>query len=160
MAGSPVRRIVYKSRSIVDRSSEDYHVNTLNILNQAILHNAQHSITGVLVCIDDVFIQVLEGQGSDVEALYTAICCDLRHDNVTLVSRVDHDQRHFDIWSMGYLEGTVEVRKVCAMCGLDGNLRARDPEAVPRALARLCLDDYAADTSTRATRLPYVSAHA
>lgn len=68
--------------------------------------NASQGITGVLVTQQgqDVFLQVLEGSRTEVNALYASIARDLRHRDVTLLAYEEIEQRHFANWRMGVID--------------------------------------------------------
>ena len=73
-------RLLYASRS------EGVTQETIEaILAQSRRHNPANGITGILCHSGDVFMQVLEGGRSAVNALYREICKDPRHDAVTLL---------------------------------------------------------------------------
>ena len=108
--------------------------------------NASQGITGVLVTQQgqDVFLQVLEGSRTEVNALYASIARDLRHRDVTLLAYEEIEQRHFVI-------RTVEVapldrhdqplilaqpRQVCSFA-IEGEVAAVDAQAFARGRQRL-----------------------
>ncbi len=71
-----------------------------NILKTAQRHNAAHDITGTLICREDVYLQLLEGDRADVEALYEKIKRDDRHADVTILVQEMTGQRLFPLWAM------------------------------------------------------------
>lgn len=75
------------------------------------MRNAQYGITGMLLFINNHFLQVLEGEPTSVEVLYANIVKDRRHRNVrTLMNRRIAD-REFSNSSMAHRALTVdEVR--------------------------------------------------
>jgi hypothetical protein len=50
-----------------------------------------------------VFIQILEGERSNVNRLYATIIKDKRHQNVELVSIEEIQNRRFPEWSMAHV---------------------------------------------------------
>ena len=64
--------------------------------------NARDSITGALICRDDLFLQLLEGPPDAVEAAFRRIDKDDRHIEVRALSRrtIDDDARLFPNWTM------------------------------------------------------------
>lgn len=52
--------------------------------------------------IDDVFIQVLEGEGAPLNQLVANIGGDPRHRDMTIVSDIGIEARDFSGWSMGF----------------------------------------------------------
>ena len=64
--------------------------------------NADHKITGILLFLNDRFIQVLEGEKQDVKKLYDVIRQDRRHKNLKVLLEKDIDKRQFDGWNLGF----------------------------------------------------------
>ena len=65
--------------------------------------NRKNGITGVLVFNGTQFVQVLEGDRGDINALFcNKICRDLRHEGVCLGLWTPADERMFPEWSMRY----------------------------------------------------------
>lgn len=71
-----------------------------NILRTAQRHNAEHGITGTLICREDLYLQLLEGPRDAVEALFKSIERDDRHADVTTLVQEMTDQRLFPTWAM------------------------------------------------------------
>ncbi len=72
------------------------------ILNTARTNNSKRDVTGMLLFHDGSFIQVLEGEQSEVETLFEKIRLDPRHCDESVVLRTEVEDRAFDGWSMGY----------------------------------------------------------
>ena len=72
------------------------------ILKTARDNNHQRNITGMLLFHEGSFIQVLEGNAEEVEALYEMISQDPRHKDANVVLKTEVEERAFDQWSMGY----------------------------------------------------------
>ena len=64
--------------------------------------NMRDDVTGALICRDDLFLQLLEGPESAVEATYSRIVTDDRHVEVRPLSRraLPDDGRLFSRWAM------------------------------------------------------------
>jgi Sensors of blue-light using FAD len=95
-------RLVYASRAAgaIDEAL------VRSIIEASSARNVGQGITGVL-CTQpgqDVFLQVLEGSRSDVNALYASIVRDARHRDVTLLSYEEIEQRRFSNWRMGSVD--------------------------------------------------------
>lgn len=90
-------RLMYASRAVptVDQDA------LLAILRQCKTRNPEHGITGVLCFSEGIFLQVLEGGRSAVNALYNRIVVDPRHTQVELMSYSEIGERRFAGWSMG-----------------------------------------------------------
>jgi hypothetical protein len=80
----PLYRVSYLSRAPELRGNlRDQFV--ARILSQARENNTERGITGMLVYVDDYFIQVLEGSRGVVSSLMSVIMHDDRHSTVHLV---------------------------------------------------------------------------
>lgn len=71
-----------------------------DILLKSQENNARLEVTGLLVMASRKFLQVLEGPGEHLNALYRKILQDSRHKNSRLVSYTPIHERHFSAWSM------------------------------------------------------------
>lgn len=92
-------QLVYASTSSESCSPKEW----MNILRSARKNNEAENITGVLVCDNSFFLQVLEGDRSKVNKLFRTILKDERHGEVTLISYKEIDFRGYSEWSMGYV---------------------------------------------------------
>ena len=70
------------------------------ILVGARRYNAEHDITGALICRADLYLQLLEGPEKTVKALYRQITTDNRHVEVEQLLSRSADQRLFPDWAM------------------------------------------------------------
>jgi hypothetical protein len=71
------------------------------LLERLRAHNAARDLTGLLLCSDDRFVQVLEGPEAAVCALYARIRRDPRHRDVATL-REGLGPRRFAGWAMGF----------------------------------------------------------
>lgn len=71
-----------------------------SILMEARRCNARDNITGALIVREDLYLQMLEGPESAVDATYARICRDDRHIEVTTLMRRPANTRLFPDWSM------------------------------------------------------------
>lgn len=71
------------------------------ILDVSIKNNAEIGVTGMLLYLDGNFLQLLEGDAEDVEALYERIALDKRHSGSIVLSRAPVTERVFPDWAMG-----------------------------------------------------------
>lgn len=90
-----VHQILYHSRATGLPAQTDLQA----ILAWSRQHNAEHSITGLLLYSEGRYVQVLEGPKAAVESLYARIQGDDRHTHVETVSR-GPGPRRFTQWSM------------------------------------------------------------
>ncbi len=74
----------------------------IDILAAAQKNNAKRGITGLLLHSDGNVIQVIEGQKEDVEALYSKIENDSRHENPMVLYRKAITERDFPEFKMGF----------------------------------------------------------
>ncbi len=72
------------------------------ILKISRINNANLNVTGMLLYADGNFLQVLEGDKAQVEALYQKITEDTRHHSALRIFSRFSDSRNFAEWSMGY----------------------------------------------------------
>lgn len=79
-----------------------YENDLLEILTESRATNKKLGITGMLVYLQERFIQVLEGAEKPVNELYENIRKDPRHKKVTLILEGNSPQRIFKNWSMGF----------------------------------------------------------
>ena len=73
---------------------------TTLILEKSTAYNKKANITGVLCQGSGLFLQVLEGERSQVNLLYARIMSDRTHRNVELLSMEEITHRRFGQWSM------------------------------------------------------------
>lgn len=90
-------RLLYASRAIADVSQDEL----FKILNESKANNPGVGITGVLCSSGRIFMQVLEGGRAQVNALYSRIVSDPRHQDVVILSYEEISERKFVGWSMG-----------------------------------------------------------
>lgn len=70
------------------------------ILTNARRNNARDGITGALVCRQDIYLQLIEGEKSVIDALFDRIARDDRHLAVTVLHHGEAAQRTFPDWAM------------------------------------------------------------
>jgi hypothetical protein len=92
-------RLMYASRAVPAVDQEEL----LAILKKSKANNHKSGITGALcLCSDErIFIQVLEGSRTAVNALYRKLLADTRHTDLVLLAYEEIDERRFSGWSMG-----------------------------------------------------------
>ncbi len=74
----------------------------LALLSEARTNNALHGITGILLSNPGHFVQVIEGEREEVDALFEKIARDTRHQQVLVLYRETIETRDFPHWSMAY----------------------------------------------------------
>ena len=88
------------------------------MLEESRVRNSARGITGVLILVDGVFFQILEGEKNDVLDLMETIKHDPRHSGVKVYHEQETDERAFASWSMAYLSPSAE--EVSRWAELDG----------------------------------------
>jgi hypothetical protein len=73
---------------------------TTLILEKSAAYNNKKNITGILCQGSGLWMQVLEGERSQVNLLYARIMADRNHHNVELLSMEEIAHRRFGQWSM------------------------------------------------------------
>jgi hypothetical protein len=91
-------QLIYSSVALSDFSDEELD----KLLATCVSFNASKNISGMLLYGNGKFIQVLEGKGSDVEALFEKIVADSRHSQVNTLIKTHIRKREFNSWSMGF----------------------------------------------------------
>jgi Sensors of blue-light using FAD len=107
-------QIIYSSESATPMQMEDLD----EILEDARSSNASQGITGALVYVEGVFLQILEGERDVVEALMGKIARDVRHETVTVLREAEVPAAVFKDWKMAYVSATAE--QVAKWAGLSG----------------------------------------
>jgi Sensors of blue-light using FAD len=74
----------------------------VDMLQKFRINNKAKDITGMLLYLQERFIQVLEGDPTVVKRLYNKIEKDPRHKKVSIVLEGDSTERIFKNWSMGF----------------------------------------------------------
>ena len=105
--GKPLFQLIYVSAGLPGLSEAE----VAGILAAARAHNPAREITGLLLCLEDAFLQVLEGPEAEVRALFERIREDPRHSQVLCLVTQAIAEREFPGWSMGYdrLEPSAET---------------------------------------------------
>jgi hypothetical protein len=93
-------RLTYFSRNRLDGRNISKDVGIADILATSAANNLRDRITGVLICDDRWFAQVLEGAESNVSATFERILRDERHCNVTLVTMQPVAERRYPAFPM------------------------------------------------------------
>lgn len=88
-------RLIYASHPF---GFDDLALN--GILATAQRNNARDGITGALICREDLYVQLLEGERKNVEAAFERIRRDDRHTDIVPLLIENTDQRLFPTWAM------------------------------------------------------------
>jgi len=77
---------------------------TSSILEVCSVNNKKAEITGVLCQGSGIYMQVIEGRRSAINALYSRIISDKRHNQIELLSFEEVGQRRYGQWSMALVQ--------------------------------------------------------
>lgn len=91
-------RLVYLSSATAAMSEAEL----ADLAARARTFNAAHRITGMLIHAEGNFLQVLEGDEREVDALFGRIRRDARHTHLLLLERTPIERREFADWDMGF----------------------------------------------------------
>ena len=67
-------------------------------------NNPKQGITGVLLFDRDRFVQVIEGEKEELDALLTYIKADPRHNEIDVIFDIPTDKQEFSDWNMDAFE--------------------------------------------------------
>ena len=81
---------------------------TSSILEVCSVNNKKAEITGVLCQGSGIYLQVIEGKRSAINALYSRIISDKRHNQIELLSFEEVGQRRYGQWSMALVQLSVD----------------------------------------------------
>ena len=93
-----VYRLIYRSRNVIPEPERRAELGRL--FSAARSHNKEQRITGALLLLDDCFVQTLEGDEEQVQALLARIRADARHEALEVLETGLVDGRVFGRWSM------------------------------------------------------------
>ena len=94
----PIYKLVYVSSASETTTYEDM----MDLLEKSRVNNMRLGITGLLLCYEDNYFQLLEGEKSVVMKLYEKISLDPRHKGIIRIFAESKSFREFPSWSMGY----------------------------------------------------------
>lgn len=122
-------RVIFTSQS-----SRSFGRTALSAITAVSLrNNAEHQVSGLLVCHDQRFFQVMEGEESTLSSLMMRIAADPRHHGLSVVSHGPVAQRAFSNWRVYCASENPVARadpQISALEGLiptNSDLRGRDP---------------------------------
>lgn len=95
--------------SVAEHQLDDQEIRQL--LDVSVRNNATRHITGMLLYAAGRFMQVLEGEDTDVDAIMGRIERDPRHHAIVVLSREAVSAREFPHWSMGFRGLTAQDAK-------------------------------------------------
>ena len=93
-----VFQLMYRSSSRIGPDDRKKELGAL--FSTARSRNKQRQVTGALLCTDDSFVQLLEGDETAVRTIFERISHDPRHDSVAVLSSGPVADRVFSRWAM------------------------------------------------------------
>ena len=107
-------QVIYSSRATEHLSATDLET----ILVDAREGNIRRGITGALVFVEGVFLQILEGERNAVQKLMSSIEKDTRHSGLYVINEAEIDQPMFTSWKMAFLSPAPE--QVASWLSMEG----------------------------------------
>lgn len=105
-------QIVYSSQASESMTAADLE----GILEHSRVANHLNHITGALVYVEGVFLQILEGEKTEVTKLMERIQQDPRHHSVKIFFEAEASDRTFGSWRMAFVDATPEQLATWAGC--------------------------------------------
>lgn len=99
-----MKTILYLSKPTIHFSDTDLE----DLLVHARDSNQKRNVSGMLLYVNGLFVQVLEGDDDDVDGLYNKICKDSRHNKIAKIYDNQIEEKLFDVWSMAFNKSSVE----------------------------------------------------
>jgi hypothetical protein len=132
-------QIIYSSQATAPMSLADLE----EILADARTGNERRNVTGILVYVDGVFLQILEGEEETLRCLLRSIASDSRHTAMKVFHEAEIDGPTFKNWRMAYLSASPHQMAIWA--GLEGTATIdsvlgdmhREPHLASRLAANL-----------------------
>jgi hypothetical protein len=107
-------QLIYSSEAAPDLDLEDFE----KMLAESRIRNRARGISGVLILVEGVFVQILEGEKDRVLHLLRSLERDPRHSHLKVFHRQDVEERTFASWNMAYLSPS--ARDVSRWAELEG----------------------------------------
>ncbi len=103
-------RVLYRSDSELTGSNRAVREAAFAIADAADASNARAEVSGALMFVGGVFVQLLEGRGDAVERVFERVCCDVRHRRLVLLDCSAIHHRVFGERGMVAFEGDARAR--------------------------------------------------
>ncbi|WP_245259488.1 BLUF domain-containing protein [Methylobacterium sp. 10] len=146
-ANAMIHQPVYFSRNTVQGGDRAMLTNLRDIVSTSQRNNSRDGITGFLIFDKTWFVQILEGDKTQVMETYNRIARDTRHSTATIMNVRDVEARLFPNWTMGGAMRTPEMEEVYLEHGVGS---AMDPSRLKSAqIIALALDLQAFEETKR-----------
>lgn len=108
------KQIVYVSRANFPLSTDPYQVEpeVTRVLEQSRANNRNRRLVGVLCFGDGYFLQCLQGDSEDINALFDVLKKDTRHTDIKILSESIIHQKSFSKWDMKYAGVGSAIQKI------------------------------------------------
>ncbi|TFF17582.1 BLUF domain-containing protein [Jiella endophytica] len=100
---SSLQRILYRSKARQIGGAPLEPAAVAGIVETSVRNNADCGLSGILLQVDDTFIQLIEGEQAAIEATFERICVDERHSDLVLIDMTSAETRLFPEWSMAHV---------------------------------------------------------
>lgn len=110
-------RLLYRSDSELSGSDRAVREAAFAIADAARGRNDAEGVSGALMFVGGVFVQLLEGDAPAVETVFERICRDPRHRRLTLLDYSQVDSLAFGGWGMVAFEGDPRARELFQTIG-------------------------------------------
>lgn len=107
MIMSKIHQLIYFSQGTRQLSE----IELKSMLNISRNNNTRQQVTGILVALDNCFLQLLEGDKTTITRLFEKIKTDDRHTDVLTLHKGVVENRNFPDWSMGFQVTSLETFK-------------------------------------------------
>ncbi|MET3999896.1 BLUF domain-containing protein [Marinobacterium sp. MBR-109] len=103
-----LEQLIYVSTAVREMS----RIELETLLEGAVRFNNAHQLTGMLLYAEGSFLQVIEGETADMDAVFERISRDPQHHSLQVLIRTPISVRSFSAWHMGFrMLGQKEVEE-------------------------------------------------
>lgn len=107
------------------------------ILTMSARNNQERGLTGALVYDGTYFMQYLEGERAEIEALYAHIKKDPRHHDITTVICEPIVARRFEVWTLSNISGAFYLHVLPIVKTLPFDPYKATPEQLLRLISEI-----------------------
>ncbi|WP_109300307.1 BLUF domain-containing protein [Aquimarina sp. AU474] len=101
-------------------------------------YNKTHKISGILLRIDEIFLQYIEGPEKSIDILYQKIIKDHRHTSIKLLETGKIESRKYENWEMLLKKTSLkEINQI-----LKKNTIEAHKNSIDHNMARLILEEF------------------
>ena len=141
-------RMIYTSEAVHQLSNDELK----EILFTSRRNNEPNQITGSLVYVDGIFLQILEGDKAAVHTLAQRIQSDTRHRSFHIIYESETKERLFGSWSMACIRPS--AREMSEWTKLQGTSKIGEIVATLEARPNI-IPDFVAGVVKKTATLPW-----